>query len=117
LDSDTSATAPAKLGSDLDINPCLKSTQTFPEFDWQAWNIDGNAISELQKWGADHENYNWTKLADKIDRCLKSGTFTALQEFIPDSPFPAKTLVKALLSVVQLGIVRYPFQFELIPVS
>ncbi|KAJ7732254.1 hypothetical protein B0H14DRAFT_2639881 [Mycena olivaceomarginata] len=28
----------------------------------------------------------------------------AFKEFIPDSPFPAKTLVTALLSIVQLGI-------------
>ncbi|KAJ7925356.1 hypothetical protein B0H13DRAFT_2314565 [Mycena leptocephala] len=31
-------------------------------------------------------------------------TLDAVEDFIPDSPFPAKTLVKALLSIVKLGI-------------
>ncbi|KAJ7606017.1 hypothetical protein FB45DRAFT_1012236 [Roridomyces roridus] len=87
LESDTSNVAQAKT-----------------EFDWQAWNIEGNAISELQKWGAGHENSKWRKLADAIDHCLKSKTLEAVQDFIPDRPVPVKTLVKALLSIVQLGI-------------
>jgi hypothetical protein len=47
------------------------------------------------------------KLAEKIDQSLNSKTIDTLKDFIPDSPFPAKTLVKALLSLVQLGIVRH----------
>jgi hypothetical protein len=47
------------------------------------------------------------KLAEKIDQSLNSKTIDALKNFIPDSPFPAKSLVKALLSLVQLGIVRH----------
>ncbi|KAJ7770063.1 hypothetical protein B0H16DRAFT_238326 [Mycena metata] len=111
--TDTSGTAP----SELDINPYLEFTHILPDFDWQAWNIDGDAISELRVWGAGHENSNWRKLADKIDQSLKSETVKAVQDFIPDSPFPAKTLVKALLSIVQLGIVCCLSQFGLIPVS
>ncbi|KAJ7820961.1 hypothetical protein B0H13DRAFT_1921052 [Mycena leptocephala] len=82
LDPDTPDTAQSKPGSDLDINPYLKSTHTLPDLDWEAWNIDGDPISELRAWGAVKD----------------------FQEFIPDSPFPAKTLVKALLSIVELGI-------------
>jgi hypothetical protein len=93
------------------------STHTFPDPDWQAWNIDGNAISELRVWGDGRGNSNWRKLADRIDHSLKSETLKAVQDFIPDSPFPAKTLVKALLSIVQLGIVRYISQFGLILLS
>ncbi|KAF7358159.1 hypothetical protein MVEN_00864200 [Mycena venus] len=102
--TDTSATAPAKLGSDRDINPYLKSTHTLPDPDWQAWKIDNKSISELREWGASHGDSNWRKLADKIHAALESKTLEAVQDFIPDSPFPAKTLVKALLSIVQLGI-------------
>jgi hypothetical protein len=47
------------------------------------------------------------KLAKRIDQSLKSKTIDVLKDFIPDSPFPAKTLVKSLLGVVQLGIVRH----------
>ena len=37
---------------------------------------------------------------------MKSKTLDSLKDFIPDSPFPARTLVKALLNLVELGIVR-----------
>jgi hypothetical protein len=107
----------SKPGSDLDINSHLKFTHTLPDPDWQAWKIDGDAISELRVWGAGLGNSNWRKLADKIDQSLKSETFTAVQDFIPDSPFPAKTLVRALLSIVQLGVVRFLFQSGLIRFS
>jgi hypothetical protein len=76
-------------------------------FKWEAWNINGDAISELRAWGAGHGNSKWRKLADKIDQSLKSETLEAIQDFIPNDPVPARTLVKALLSIVQLGIVRY----------
>ena len=46
------------------------------------------------------------KVAEKIDESLKSKTLETLKGFIPDSPFPARTLVKALLNLVELGIVR-----------
>jgi hypothetical protein len=117
LDLDTSDNVQSKPGSDLDINSHLKFTHALPDPDWQAWKIDGDAISELRVWGAGHGNSNWRKLADKIDQSLKSDTFKAVQDFIPDSPFPAKTLVKALLSIVKLGIVRYLLQFGPIPFS
>jgi hypothetical protein len=77
------------------------------EPDWEAWNIDGDAITQLREWGTAHGNSNWLKLAEKIDQSLKSKTIDTLKDFIPDSPFPAKTLVKALLGLVQLGIVRH----------
>ncbi|KAJ7105527.1 hypothetical protein C8R44DRAFT_681407 [Mycena epipterygia] len=102
--TDTSDTAQSKPGSDLNINPYLKSTHALPDPDWQAWKIDADAIYELRKWGAGSANSNWRKVADTIDRLLKSETIQAVQDFIPDGPVPAKTLVKVLLSLVQLGI-------------
>ncbi|KAF8169716.1 hypothetical protein K438DRAFT_226272 [Mycena galopus ATCC 62051] len=95
--------AQSQPGSDLHINPYLEFTHTLPPM-WEAWNIDGDSISQLQAWGAGHESSKWRKLAEKIHDALESKTCEAIQEFIPDSPFPAKTLVKALLSIVQLGI-------------
>ncbi|KAJ6470954.1 hypothetical protein C8R45DRAFT_908478 [Mycena sanguinolenta] len=74
-----------------------------PEPDWEGWNIDGDAISDLRAWG-DRGGSNWTKLAEKIYDALESTTLEIFQEFIPDGPFPVKSLVKALLSIVQLGI-------------
>ena len=78
-----------------------------PTPDWDIWNIDGDAIIQLRKWGSAHGNSNWWKLVEKIDQSLKSKTIDTLKAFIPDSPFPAKTLVNALLNLVRLGIVRH----------
>ncbi|KAF7377338.1 Vegetative incompatibility protein HET-E-1 [Mycena sanguinolenta] len=43
-------------------------------------------------------------LAQKIDAFLEWKPFTAAQEFIPNSPFPAKTLVKFLLTITHVAI-------------
>jgi hypothetical protein len=77
--------------------------------------MDGDAIYKLREWGDGHGNSNWTKLANIINNCLKSETVTAAQDFIPDSPFPAKTLVKAVLSILELGTVRNLLQIGLFP--
>ena len=74
--------------------------------EWKAWDIDGDAITQLRKWGYDREDSKWLKLAEIIDRSLKSKTLDTLKAFIPDSPVPARTLVGALLNLVELGIVR-----------
>ena len=87
------------------------TTQTNPTIEWNAWNIDGDAITQLRKWGDAHSGSKWRRLAEKIDQSLKSKTLDALKGFIPDSPFPAKTLVEALLNVVELGIVRHSVRF------
>ena len=83
------------------------TTQTNPTTEWKAWNIDGDAIAQLRKWGDDREGSKWLKLADIIDQSLKSKTLDTFKAFIPDSPLPAKTLVEALLNLVELGIVRH----------
>lgn len=83
------------------------TTQTNPTPEWEAWDISGDAITQLRAWGTARGDSNWLKLAEMIDRSLKSKTLDALRGFIPDSPFPARTLVKALLNLVELGIVRH----------
>ena len=93
--------------SPVDLQDSLITPDLTVEPDWEAWNIDGDAITQLSEWGAAHETSNWVKLATKIDKALKSKTIDVLKDFIPDSPFPARTLVKALLSLVELGIVRH----------
>ena len=82
-------------------------TQLNPPLEWKAWNIDGDAITQLRKWGDGREGSKWLKLADIIDRSLKSQTLDTLKGFIPDTPIPAKTLVEGLLNLVELGIVRH----------
>ena len=87
------------------------TTQTNLTPESEAWNIGGDTITQLRKWGDDHKGSKWLKLAEKIDQSLKSKTLDALKGFIPDSPIPAKTLVEALLNLVELGIVRHFVRF------
>jgi hypothetical protein len=94
--------------SEFEIStPVQGTTQTNPTPDLDLWNIDGDAITQLREWGTAHGDSNWLKLAETIDRSLQSKTLDTLKDFIPDSPFPAKTLVNALLNLVQLGLVRH----------
>lgn len=112
LDSDTSDPARSQPGSDLYINPYLEFTHILPDFDYKAWKIDGDTVSQFLQWGEARGNQKskWTELIEKFDGALESETLAAVTEFIPDGPLPVKTLVNALLSIVKLGIVRYLFQ-------
>ena len=73
--------------------------------EWEAWDIDGNTITQLCKWGYDREGSKWLKLVEIIDQSLKSKTLDTLKAFIPNSPIPVRTLVEALLNLVELSIV------------
>ena len=79
--------------------------------EWEAWNIEGDAIAQLRKWDNDHKDSKWRRLAEKIDQALKFKTLDTLKAFVPDTPIPAKTLVEALLNLVELGIVRLVVTF------
>ena len=67
---------------------------------WLEWKPDSNFLSELHKWNIDHKD-------DKLPAILakESKPLQAALEFIPSSPFPAKALVKTIVSLIQLGIV------------
>ncbi|KAF7333553.1 hypothetical protein MSAN_02414300 [Mycena sanguinolenta] len=61
------------------------------------------ARAKLHQWKTDNEDSKGRKLAKAINGFLEWEIVTAAQDFIPDSPFPAKTLVKLVLTIIKLG--------------
>ncbi|KAF7377329.1 hypothetical protein MSAN_00153800 [Mycena sanguinolenta] len=71
--------------------------------DSQTIGLEPGAIAKLKEWKTNNRNTKGRKLAKKIHDFLEWEVVTAAQDFIPDSPFPAKTLVKFLLTIIDLG--------------
>jgi hypothetical protein len=72
---------------------------------WQGWKPDSNFLYELHKWNIAHKDEKLPAVLAKINSILESKPLEAALEFIPNSPFPAKSLVKALVSLFLLGSV------------
>ena len=72
---------------------------------WQKWEPDSNFLNDLQKWNSTHKNDKLPAVLAKVNSVLDSSPLQAALEFIPDTPFPAKSLVKAMVSLFQLGSV------------
>ena len=72
---------------------------------WQGWEPDSNFLHELRKWNIDHKDDKLPAVLAKVNSILESKPLQAALEFIPCSPFPAKPLVKTIVSLIQLGIV------------
>jgi hypothetical protein len=80
---------------------------------WGSWSLDEEFLGSMCRWTVDHPESSLTKIFDKvIDGVLAAQDLTS---FIPDGPFPAKTLVEALFSLLKLGTVS--FTGTVIPLS
>jgi hypothetical protein len=72
---------------------------------WGSWSLDEEFLGSMCRWTVDHPESSLTKVFDKvIDGVLAAQDLTS---FIPDGPFPAKTLVEALFSLLKLGTVSF----------
>jgi hypothetical protein len=70
---------------------------------WGSWSLDEEFLCSMCRWTVDHPDSSLTRVFDKvIDGVLAAKDLTS---FIPDGPFPAKTLVEALFSLLKLGTV------------
>lgn len=73
---------------------------------WSSWSLDEEFFSSLCRWTLDHPGSSLAGVLDKISAGID--TTKDLRGLIPDAPFPARSLVEALLSLLKLGIVRIP---------
>lgn len=73
---------------------------------WVEWKLGAkdNFLAELQKWNLAHKDQMLPDILEKIDRALD--LTPSVVGLIPSSPFPGQSLVTALVSLIQLGIVR-----------
>ena len=72
---------------------------------WQGWEPDSNFLYELHKWNIAHKDDKLPAVLTKVNSVLESKPLQAALEFIPNNPFPAKSLVKAMVSLFLLGSV------------
>ena len=72
---------------------------------WEGWKPDSNFLHELHKWNIANKDRKLPAVLAKVNSILESKPVQAALEFIPSSPFPARPLVKTIVSLIQLGIV------------
>ena len=66
---------------------------------WQGWEPDSNFPSEFHKWNIAHKDDNLPMVLAKVNSILESNPLKAALNFISDNPFPAKSLIKAMISL------------------
>jgi hypothetical protein len=71
---------------------------------WNSWSLDEEFFGSLSRWTLERPQDTLTQVLDKVSDALE--TTKSVRAVIPDSPFPARSLVEALLSLLKLGIVR-----------
>jgi hypothetical protein len=67
------------------------------------WELDDRFFTQMEAWERDHPESTFAKVIEKVDNVIKTGK--PFLEVIPDSPFPARTIVHCLAHLLQLGTV------------
>jgi hypothetical protein len=77
---------------------------------WNSWSLDEQFFDSLCRWTKDNPGNSLTRVLDKITDGIH--TTRDLRGLIPDNPFPARSLIEALLYLLKLGIVRFKQLFS-----
>ena len=72
---------------------------------WQGWEPDQEFLYKLHQWNIAHKDNKLPAVLAKVNSALESKPLQAALEVIPDNPFPAKSLVKAMIGLFLLGSV------------
>jgi hypothetical protein len=71
------------------------------------WKLDEKFFKDLDAWKDRHPDSTLSKVMENInDAVTKNLSFAKL---VPDAPFPARSIVKALAHLLALGVVCVPF--------
>ncbi|KAJ7907041.1 hypothetical protein B0H13DRAFT_2503839 [Mycena leptocephala] len=89
-------TAPQLLVLALDYNG--PPSKTLP---WDAWTLDKQFLKDLDTWIGSHPDGKLSMVLEGVCRAIESGK--DLAGFIPDSPFPARSLMQGLGGLIKLG--------------
>ena len=85
----------------LSILKQKKSNTPYPP--WENWDLDDEFLKTLSEYCLEHPETTLSRVLDNI--CCHLETGKDLFEVIPDQPFPARSLFKALACLVRLGVV------------
>ena len=78
---------------------------------WTAWEVERDSLRCINQWNQDHQDNKFSTVVLKgVNGLLESQVFEATLAFIPDNPVPAKSLIKALVSLTLLVTVSKPSQ-------
>jgi hypothetical protein len=72
---------------------------------WDPWELDSKFFDAMSQWTIDHPETTLDRVLDNI--CIGIDAGKDLLDLIPDNPFPARSLVKALGCLIKLGVVRH----------
>ena len=72
---------------------------------WNSWSLDEQFFGSLCRWTVNNPGNSLAQILDKITTTIDNTR--DLRSLIPDAPFPARSLVEALLSLLKLGNVRF----------
>jgi hypothetical protein len=83
---------------------------------WDPWELDPEFFAAMSRWTIEHPESTLDRILDRLCTAIENGQ--PLLELIPDSPFPARSLIKGITHLLQLGRVRdldccYLCSFEL----
>jgi hypothetical protein len=71
---------------------------------WDTWDLDRKFLNEITRW-TDNPDNRLDRVLDNICTAIDAGK--DFLDLIPDSPFPAGTLVRGLGQLIKVGAVRF----------
>ena len=67
------------------------------------WKLDDKFFSDMNAWKDQHPESTLLKVMEKVNEAVSKSLPFA--ELVPDAPFPARGLIKALAHLLALGVV------------
>lgn len=71
---------------------------------WNSWPLDEQFFDYLCRWTIHNPGNSLTQVLNQITASIDSTK--DVRDLIPDAPFPARSLVEALVALLKLGIVN-----------
>jgi hypothetical protein len=88
-----------------DLNDGLIGRNQLP---WdENWKLDEKFFQDLESWKEQHPDSTLLKVMETVNTAVTQGK--NFIDFIPDAPFPARSLVKGLGYLLSLGVVSVFF--------
>src|ERR1700694_977180 len=69
----------------------------------ETWKLDREFFKDLEAWKVQHPDSTLFKVMEKVNAAVTQGQ--NFLDYIPDAPFPARSLVKGLGYLLSLGVV------------
>ena len=89
----------------LDLICLISAGLSYPPSEWDSWELDPEFFKAMSRWTIDHPETTLDRVLDDICAGIDNGK--DLLKLIPDSPFPARSLVTGLGYLIKLGAVHH----------